>query len=184
MSIASEIRAFFSRNGIRSSTGYAIETYIGWLVRGLPGVEGFFFRRLLYRLLMEKCDRETYIYPDVRILFSSRISMGRWVAINSGTYIDGGGSITIGDNVMIGPDCIIASRGHTFSSKEVPMRLQPVDSSPITIGDDVWIAARSTILGGVSIGTGAIIAAGSVVNTEVPPFTIFGGIPAVKIGDR
>jgi len=184
MSIIREVKSFVKRNGVSTVMVYVLEIYLGSLVRGLPGIEGFWMRKLLYRHLMVQCERDTFIYPGVRISFSRKISMGNWVAINSGTYIDGGGGLTIGDNVMIGPNCVITTRGHTYDDKSIPMRCQQVSSSPIIIGDDVWVGGNVTILGGVKIGDGSVIAAGSVVTSDVPQYVIVGGIPARLIRVR
>jgi acetyltransferase-like isoleucine patch superfamily enzyme len=59
-----------------------------------------------------------------------------------------------------------------------------MENQEIVIGDGVWFGARVTVLGGVTIGCGAIIAAGAVVNRSIPPFTIYGGVPAKKLKDR
>ena len=83
--------------------------------------------------------------------------------------------IRIGDNCLIGPDVGIYTAGH---------RLQPEGrvldgyGIPIVIGNDVWIGGHSTILSGVTIGDGAVIAAGSVVTKDVKPRTLVGGNPA------
>jgi maltose O-acetyltransferase len=55
---------------------------------------------------------------------------------------------------------------------------------PITIGDRAWLASRSTVVRGVTIGEGAVVAAGAVVTQDVPPWTVVGGVPARKIGER
>lgn len=95
------------------------------------------------------------------------------------------GPVSIGDNVMMGPEVHIYTRNHDFSRRDIPMIDQgDTHSEPVIIGDDVWIGARSIILPGVIIGTGAIIAAGSVVTKSVAPYTIVGGNPAKLIKER
>ena len=80
---------------------------------------------------------------------------------------------------MMGPECYIYTRNHAFSRTDVPMREQGMqDFKPVTIGNDVWIGARVTILPGVKIGNGCIIGAGSVVTKNLPDFAIGGGNPA------
>lgn len=64
------------------------------------------------------------------------------------------------------------------------MNAQPNISSPIQIGDDVWIGVQAVILAGVTIGDGAIVAAGAVVHENVKPYAIVGGVPAKVIGER
>lgn len=80
---------------------------------------------------------------------------------------------------MMGPECYIYTRNHAFSRTDIPMREQGMqDFKPVTIGNDVWIGARVTILPGVKIGNGCIIGAGSVVTKDLPNFAIGGGNPA------
>ena len=64
------------------------------------------------------------------------------------------------------------------------MIVQPVTEAPITIENDVWIGAKVTVLGGVTIGNGSIVAAGSVVTKDVKPYSIVGGVPAKMIRYR
>ena len=84
--------------------------------------------------------------------------------------------IRIGDNCLIGPDVGIYTAGHRL---EPEGRVLDVYGSPITIGNDVWIGGHSTILSGVTIGDGAVIAAGSVVINDVAPRTLVAGNPAI-----
>ena len=85
---------------------------------------------------------------------------------------------------MIGPYCLFASVKHGFEDWEKPMIFQPVSEAPITIENDVWIGAKVTVIGGVTIGNGAIVAAGSVVTKDVKPYAIVGGVPAKVIRYR
>lgn len=91
-----------------------------------------------------------------------------------------GGEITIGNDVMMGPECVIISRNHEFSDTTIPMRLQGYrNEGPCTIGDDVWIGRRVMIMPGVKIGSHAIIAAGAIVTKDVPEWAVVAGVPAV-----
>lgn len=95
------------------------------------------------------------------------------------------GTITIGEDVMMGPRCTILTRDHEFSDVSKPMARQGFRKDrPVTIEDDVWIGANVTITGGVTIGRGSIIAAGSVVTRDVPGFSIVAGVPASIVRDR
>jgi maltose O-acetyltransferase len=83
--------------------------------------------------------------------------------------------ICIGKNCLIGPDVGIYTAGHQLRSED---RTLTCTANPISIGDDVWIGGHSTILPGVSIGDGAVVAAGSVVTKDVKSRTMVAGNPA------
>ncbi len=129
-------------------------------------------------------------------------SFGKNVNIEHGVFFGSGREIEIGDNsgigvncriagplsigsdVMIAPNVSIYTRNHETENIYRPMRLQTAPTKKVTIGDDVWIAANAIILPGVTIGSGAIIAAGAVVTKDVPDFAVVGGNPAKVIKIR
>lgn len=92
--------------------------------------------------------------------------------------------ISIGQNSLIGAYSYIISGNHRFSDVAVPIRLQGYEGNPIKIGSDAWLGCKVVVLPGVTIGDGAVIAAGAVVNKNVPAYEIWGGVPAHKLGDR
>jgi maltose O-acetyltransferase len=95
------------------------------------------------------------------------------------------GPLVIGDDVMMGPDVIIYTENHETSKTDIPMRGQgSTPAKKVTISSDVWIGARVIILPGVTIGRGAIIAAGAVVSKDVPEYAVVGGVPAKVIKYR
>lgn len=103
----------------------------------------------------------------------------------SGATIVARESITIGDRVLLGANCIIVD--NDFHPLERSLRHrnsnQNIQSSPVVIKDDVWVGMNAIVLKGVTVGEGAIIAAGSLVSRDVRPMEIVGGVPAKKIGD-
>ncbi len=109
----------------------------------------------------------------------SRITLGDNVGI-SGSTICASVSVTIGNNVIIGSGCLITDTdAHPIDWKDRREgRLDSIHKSPVVIGDDVFIGARSIILKGVTIGDRAIVGAGSVVNKDVPTGSIVAGNPA------
>ena len=116
-------------------------------------------------------------------LENARIEIGKSCGFNRFTMIDASDSIQIGNFVRVGPSCYITDHDHGHELGERICR-QPLVSAAVTIHDDVWIGAGSTILKGVTIGAEAIVAAGAVVTKDVPPRTIVGGVPARVIGKR
>lgn len=179
-----ELFAFIRRNGMKSIFVHFFELYIGGFLRLMPGVGGLFFRGLFYKMLFSASGKKLIIYPNVYIIFSHKISVGDRVAINVGTYLEGRGGIKMGNNILIGPNVVFATAGHGNSRTDIPMFQQPVTLGEIVIEDDVWIGANVVINMGVTIHKGCIIAAGSVVTKDVPPYSVYGGVPAKFISNR
>lgn len=100
------------------------------------------------------------------------------VGISQYCFIAVRGNILIGNNTIIGPHVSIFSENHNYENIEIPIVQQGETRADVVIGKDVWIGTKSTILSGVTIGDHAIIAAGSIVNKNVPAYAIVGGIPA------
>ena len=114
------------------------------------------------------------------------ISIGEYCHINPHCLIYSGSNVTIGNNVLIAPGTAIVPANHSFASRLVPIREQGFAPSKggVLIEDDVWIGANCVVLDGSIIRRGAVIAAGSVVRGEIPPYTVWGGVPARFIKDR
>ena len=90
------------------------------------------------------------------------------------------GSVTIGNDVMMGAECVIHTHDHKFDRLDIPMIQQGFSpEKPVTIGSDVWIGDRVVLLKGVTVGHGAIIGSSSVVTKDVPDYAIVCGNPAV-----
>lgn len=123
-------------------------------------------------------------YSTILKTYGGFIEIGSNCSINPFTIIYGHGGVKIGDNVLIAAHCTIISSNHNFKSKLLTITEQGETAKGILIGDDVWIAAGCQILDGITIGKGAIIAAGAVVTKDVLPYTVCGGIPARFIKNR
>ena len=100
------------------------------------------------------------------------------------SYIGCSGKITIGSNVMMGPRVSLFAENHVFENTETTIQSQGVTTAPIVIEDDCWIASNVVILAGVTIGKGSVIAAGAVVNTDIPPYSVVAGVPAKVVKSR
>lgn len=116
--------------------------------------------------------------------FGGSIEINDYSGINHYTVLYGHGGLTIGKYVRIAARCLFIPANHGTTCSELPMCTQPLTKKGITIGDDIWIGAHCVILDGVKIGSGAVVAAGSVVSKCVEPKTIVGGVPARKIRTR
>ena len=105
---------------------------------------------------------------------------GCWIGINA--YLQSGqGGLTIGRNVLIGPNTAISTGNHDYEKTHLPAIEQEFYGKPIHIGDNVWIGSNAVILGGVNIGEHSVVAAGAVVSCDVDAYTVVGGVPARKI---
>ena len=104
--------------------------------------------------------------------------------MNEWVYLSGFGGLAIGNHVRIGHRVSIITSDHVYSDISTPIFRQGLIAASVVIEDDVWIGCNATILKGVRIGRGAIIAAGAVVTKDVPPFAIVGGVPASTISSR
>ena len=113
-----------------------------------------------------------------------QIVIGANVGIGGFSSICCASRLEIGDGVITGQYLSIHPQNHNYADLEMPIRLQGVTSKGVHIGPDCWIGAKVTILDGVTIGSGSIIAAGAVVNQSFPPRSIIGGVPAKLIGVR
>ena len=103
------------------------------------------------------------------------------LGINSKVPFD----ITIGKNVLMGPDVLILGQNHNFLDAAKPIIEQGLgEQKPVIIKDDVWIGARVTILPGIMIGNGAVIGAGAVVTKDVKAFDVVVGNPAQVVKNR
>ncbi|MBN2147184.1 MAG: acyltransferase, partial [Anaerolineales bacterium] len=105
-------------------------------------------------------------------------------AVGAYSFLGGQGGIRIGKNVIMGPKVNIFSENHCFDQLDIPIRLQPTERRGVVIEDNCWIGANSTIVDGVTIHGGSVVAAGSVVSKDVPPNSIVGGVPARVIKER
>ena len=156
-----------------------------WLLRGLGGMLPQSYMRVIGPPSKK-----------IRDFLASGISshIGRNVNIDKGAYVmqdtvigDNSGigvnceicyGLTIGNNVMMGPECLFYSNNHKFNRETLKYEGY-TEVNPIVIEDDVWIGRRAIIMGGVRVGKGAVIGAGAVVTKDVPPYCVAAGNPAV-----
>jgi acetyltransferase-like isoleucine patch superfamily enzyme len=96
----------------------------------------------------------------------------------------GHGGIRVGQDALLANDVQLICGNHTFARRDLPIRSQPTEERPIVIGDDVWLGASAIVLGGVTVGQGAVVGAGAVVTRDLPPYSIARGVPAKIVGER
>jgi len=140
-------------------------------------------RTALWRSLHIKIGRGSLVMGD--ILLSGEGDWSELFSVGENTYITGplrinlGGAVHIGSNVNVGHDNIFLTVDHQIG--DAGRRAGTSTFGTITIEDGAWIASRVTLLPGVTVGRGAVVAAGSVVASDVPPHTMVGGVPAKVI---
>lgn len=107
--------------------------------------------------------------------YGFQIEVGENFCANHNCVILDCAKVTFGDNVFVAPNCVFATAGHPLDAEE---RRQGLEYAyPVTVGDDVWFGASVTVLPGVSIGSGTVIGAGSVVTRDIPPGVVAAGNP-------
>ena len=123
------------------------------------------------------------VLTDLEECQTSGIQVADNVIVNYGAFLSGEGGLYIGQNVLIGPYAMFLSGGHTIDSHE-EIFFAPLINKAIYIERDSWIGANAKILGGIKIGLGAVVAAGALVNKDVPSYAVVGGIPCKIIKFR
>lgn len=137
-------------------------------------------RHAWLRLWLGAFGPGTGIQLGCRFLNGRKVRLGAHNVVNFGTLIDGRRyRVVTGDNVSIGPEAAILTLGHDPHSRDFADR-----GGEVRIGDRAWIAYRAVILPGVTIGEGAVVAAGAVVTRDVAAYAIVAGNPARQIGVR
>ena len=138
-------------------------------------IRGFWARRIA------RCGKNVNIEKNA--YFIPGLSLGDFSGIGIDCEVHG--EVSIGKNVMMGPEVVIYTTGHRFDRTDIPMMDQDFTPAlPVTIGDDVWIGRRVMIMPGVTIGKGVVIGAGAVVTKDVPPYCVVGGVPAKVLKKR
>ena len=138
-------------------------------------------RAFCTKLIINNCGSNVNIQRGAT--FSDDLSIGNNSEIGINCKLQPG--VSIGDNLMMEPECLFYTSNHRIESTDIPMNKQGYDGlNPIIIGNDVWIGARVIILPGVQIGDGAVIGAGSVVTHDVNPYSVVAGNPAKLIRMR
>ena len=112
------------------------------------------------------------------------IKIGKAVGIGEHAYLGGAGGLEIGDECIVGQYFSCHPENHIFENSEVSIRHQGTTRKGIKIGNNCWIGSKVSVLDGVEIGEGCVIAAGSVVNKSFPAGSVIGGVPAKLLKSR
>ncbi len=131
-----------------------------------------------------RCGSQVWLSSGARISVHrhpngiARLTMGERVFVNHYAVIDCHFEITIGNHVLIGPHAYLGDFDHDLAIRSGAAIGKPANYAPVRIGHHVWIGANAVVLKGVTIGDGAVVAAGAVVSRDVPAMAIAGGVPA------
>lgn len=167
---------------------FVIASYetLSYLVFALPRHKLLFnpIKRLYLLLHGSKVGKYVTFYPGIKISPGTNIQLGDHVDLAWDVLITTRGGVSIGDRTLVGYGTKILSSNHIVPA--VPGRIfeSGHEAKPIHIDKDVWIGANCIILAGVTIGEGAIVAAGSVVTKDIQPYIVVGGVPAKVIKQR
>lgn len=155
-----------------------------WFICLLPRGFGVWARSKTLPCFLARLGRDTVVQDWFRVTNPENVSIGSHCNFAEGVFITGGGGVTIGDYVGLGPDVKIWSVNHRFQDPDTPWLKQGWDKEPVVIEDDVWLGANCFVMPGVTIGKGAIVSAGTVLMKSVPPYAIVAGNPGRVIGWR
>lgn len=147
------------------------------LTNWLPDNVAFIrMRGWLARPFFGKCGKKLGLGRNLTFYNCSNISIGNWVYIANGSWFSAGKEIVIEDEVLIGPQTVIATTNHTL--QDGSYRFGAPQGGPVRIGKGCWIGAHCVILQGVTLGNTTVAGANSVVNQSFPSHSIIAGNPA------
>lgn len=156
---------------------------VNLITKILPPTRFYGLKASLWRAAGIEVAEGARLVSSVHVWTSGKVSIGADTFIGHEVMIVGGdASVRIGARCDIAPRVLIVTGTHLDGGRE--RAAGPGVSRPVAIGDGVWIGAASTILGGVEIGDGAIVAAGSLVKDSVPPNIVVGGVPCRILRER
>jgi acetyltransferase-like isoleucine patch superfamily enzyme len=136
-------------------------------------------RRWWLQALGAQLGPNTAIFRGTTILSPKNLALGSNSTVGWRCVLDARGGITIGENVSIASDTQLITADHDIHAQDFAARL-----APIVVHDHAWLATRSLVLKGVTVGRGGVVAAGAVVVRDVPALTVVGGCPARRIDIR
>lgn len=142
-----------------------------------------YFKRIYLKMVLENMGDNVNVRPQIKFVNGSNISLGNNSGIGEKSFIQDIGKVTIGNDVLMGPEVMIFTSNHNTLRTDL-IRNQKLNIKDVVIEDDVWIGARVIILPGVKVAKGTVIGAGSIVTKDTEEYTIIGGNPARKIKSR
>lgn len=145
----------------------------------LPHIPSWCIRKHILKRVKLSIGKKSFIMKRNYFMDINKISVGDYTDINRGCFLDGRGTIVIGNNVSISHEVKIITGSHDMNSCQFEAIYKP-----IIIDDYVWLGAGCTILQGIHIGIGAVVCAGAVVTKDIKPYEVVAGVPAKVIKNR
>lgn len=136
-------------------------------------------RIVVLRLFGAKIGKKVLLKPSISVKYPWKLEIGNNVWIGENVWIDNLDQVIIGSNVCISQGALLLCGNHNYKKSSFDLIVKP-----IVLKDGVWIGARSTVTQGVVCGTESILSVQSVANSDLEPFGIYQGVPAVKIRER
>lgn len=155
---------------------YAVVLFGNIVVNKIPSRH---LRKWFYEVLGAKIGKHTVICRRVDVLFPKGLKLADNVAVGWFVDLDARGGITIDHDTNISSHTKFITGSHDVEDPKFTAAFKP-----ITIGHHCWIGTGAIVLQGVTIGDGAVVAAGAVVTKDIPPFEVWGGVPAKFIKKR
>ena len=143
-------------------------------------------RYCLLKTLAKSVGDNVSVFPDVYLQNVQEMEIGNNVSFQPMVYIEAYGGVKIGDDVSLVEGASLFSVNHGFEDIDTPIKDQPLTALPIEIENNVWIGAKATVLGGVKVSSGTIVAAGAVVSRNTEKNSTVAGVPAkvIKVRDN
>lgn len=164
------------RNKHKRHIKYVVYNMTHGLFANFPSLH---IRRVYFRMFMEHLGKDCYIAKGVDVRQPMGVSIGDRVIINKRVVLDGRGGLEIKNDVDIAQDTFIWSQDHDMNHPDHKSHI-----AKVVVEDHVWIASRATILPGVHLKRGSVVASGAVVTKDVEELTVVGGVPAKLIKKR
>lgn len=176
-----ELQNYENRHSFASKIGRLIWKVV-WRLFFYPTPRGNLFRP--WRILLLKCfganvQWSSNVLPSCRIWWPSNLTMGAYACLSEDVDCYSVAPIVIGEQATVSQGVKLCTASHDISS-----RIMELTYKPIVVEANAWVAGWAILLPGVTIGEGAVVAAGAVVVKDVAPWTIVGGNPAKVIGSR
>ncbi|MDX1389794.1 MAG: WcaF family extracellular polysaccharide biosynthesis acetyltransferase [Acidobacteriota bacterium] len=163
----------------RSAVVEVLWRFVSALVFQSAIVPSYALKRVVLRAFGAKVGEGVVIKPRVSITLPWKVTLGDHVWIGEGAWLDSLAEVRIDAHACISQRAYLCTGNHDYRSRRFDLRVEP-----IVVGRGAWVAAGAVIGPGVTIGDGAVLGLGSVAATDLEPFVIYRGNPAVRVRDR